>query len=113
MSRSNFLKIGGHNAVVSYDPEIDMFRGEFMGLNGAADFYATNVRELKKEGSRSLHAFLTICAERGIEPEKRFSGTLNVRLGRKDHEAAAMVAAARGISLNALIAEAVRHEIAA
>jgi predicted HicB family RNase H-like nuclease len=34
----NTLTINGYNAVVSYDEEIDMFRGEFVGLNGGADF---------------------------------------------------------------------------
>ena len=29
----------GYKAVIAYDPEIEMFRGEFVGLNGAADFY--------------------------------------------------------------------------
>ena len=27
---------GGYKAVITYDPEIEMFRGEFVGLNGGA-----------------------------------------------------------------------------
>ena len=33
----------GYKAVIAYDPEIEMFRGEFVGLNGAADFYASDL----------------------------------------------------------------------
>ncbi len=112
MSNVNKLKIGGHWAVISYDPDIDMFRGEFIGLNGGADFYATTVPALKDEGARSLREFLAICEERGIEPEKKFSGTFNVRVGKKKHEALAITAAARGVSMNTLIDQAIEHELA-
>ncbi len=33
---NNTLKIDGHTAVINFDPEIEMFRGEFVGLNGGA-----------------------------------------------------------------------------
>ncbi|AFI88535.1 type II toxin-antitoxin system HicB family antitoxin [Pectobacterium parmentieri] len=48
----------GHPAVIAFDSEIEMFRGEFIGLNGGADFYAYSVDELKKEGATSLAIFL-------------------------------------------------------
>lgn len=44
----NILKIENHTAVISYDPEIDMLRGEFINLNGGADFYASSLEQLKK-----------------------------------------------------------------
>ena len=106
------LKIDGRAAVVSYDPEVEMLRGEFVGLNGSADFYATSVEALKEEGRRSLREFLAVCAERGIDPERRFSGTFNVRIDSKLHEAAAIAAAARGVSLNTLVQEAIKQETA-
>ena len=111
MNKLNVLKIDGHPAVISYDPDIEMFRGEFVGLNGGADFYATNVRDLKTEGARSLREFLSVCKERGIEPEKKFSGTFAVRVSKKTHEALAITAAARGVSMNALIDQAIENEL--
>ena len=112
MTNTNKLNIEGHWAVISYDPDIDMFRGEFVGLNGSADFYATTVSKMKAEGARSLREFLAVCEERGIDPEKKFSGTFNVRVGKKKHEALAITAAARGISMNTLIDQAIEHELA-
>lgn len=110
MSKSSLMQIDGRAAVVAYDAAAEMFRGEFVGLNGTADFYASSVESLKDEGRKSLREFLAICAERGIEPERRFSGTFNVRIDSRLHEAAALAAAARGISLNALVQEAIKHE---
>jgi len=34
----NLLEIEGRSAVVSFDPELGMFRGEFLGLSGARIF---------------------------------------------------------------------------
>ena len=41
------MEIDGYRAIIQYDPEIDMFRGEFVGLNGGADFYAKDIAGLK------------------------------------------------------------------
>jgi len=54
----NLMMIEGYKAVVSYDPEIEMFRGEFIDLNGGADFYARDIEGLKQEGATSLQVFL-------------------------------------------------------
>ena len=111
MNLTNILDIDGHKAVVSYDAETNQLRGEFLGLNGGADFYAESISRLRKEGARSLRAFLEVCAQRGIEPYKNYSGRLNLRLDSKTHERAALLAAAKGVSLNALIEEAVQRQI--
>ena len=37
------MEIEGYRAVIQFDPDIDLFRGEFVGLNGGADFYAPDV----------------------------------------------------------------------
>ena len=70
----------GYKAVIAYDPEIEMFRGEFVGLNGAADFYASDLEGLKREGKISLEVFLEVCAEKGIAPKKQ-AGRFALRCG--------------------------------
>ena len=103
----NVIEIDGHKAVVTFDPEIRMLRGEFLGLNGGADFLAEDVEGLFREGRTSLKVFLEMCAENGIQPFREFSGRFNVRLDPKTHEAAVIAAAASNKSLNEWIAEAV------
>ena len=103
----NMISIDGHKAVIAFDPDIDLFRGEFLDLNGGADFYADSVAGLEAEGRKSLAAFLDLCREKHIEPFRTFSGRFNVRLDPKLHEAAVMAAAAHSKSLNEWVAEAV------
>lgn len=106
----NTMKIQGHTAIVSFDPELGRFRGEFTGLNGGADFYAKSVEALRKEGKRSLETFLEVCRERGIEPRKKFSGKFVVRLPAPLHERVVQAASAAGVSLNQWVQQALTRE---
>ena len=103
----NIIEIDGHKAVLSFDPEIGMIRGEFLGLAGGADFYAENVKGLFAEGRKSLQVFLDMCREKGIAPFREYSGRFNVRLDPRTHEAAVAAAAAENKSLNEWVAEAI------
>jgi predicted HicB family RNase H-like nuclease len=98
--------IDGHKASVSFDPEMGMLRGEFLGLSGAP-IYAEHVERLYAEGATSLKVFLDMCQEKGIKPFREFSGRLNVRLDPATHEAAVLAAATENKSLNEWVAEAI------
>ena len=96
----NMMEIEGYRAVIQYDPEIDMFRGEFVGLNGGADFYAKDIEGLRKEGEISLRVFLEMCEEDGVEPRREYSGKFNLRVPTELHAELALQAASEGKSLN-------------
>jgi predicted HicB family RNase H-like nuclease len=87
-----------------------MFRGEFIGLNGGADFYATSVVKLRKEGRISLQVFLEMCAEDGVNPRRKFTGRFNLRISPDLHERIAALANASGKSINTWMIEALGHE---
>ena len=65
----NTMEIESYRAVIAFDPDIDMFRGEFVGLNGGADFYAQDIAGLRREGGASLKAFLDMCREDGVSAD--------------------------------------------
>lgn len=105
----NVMNINGYQAVIAFDPEIELFRGEFVGLNGGADFYAADVSGLRAEGEKSLQVFLDVCKEQGIEPRKDFSGKVLLRLRPEVHEASTIAAQAAGKSFNQWAAEALEQ----
>jgi predicted HicB family RNase H-like nuclease len=109
----NIMNIDGYRAVVTYDTDVDQLRGEFLGLNGGADFYASTVADLRAQGSASLKTFMEVCRENGVEPVRQFSGKFNARIAPALHARAVETAAAEGISLNQLIERAIEHEVAA
>jgi predicted HicB family RNase H-like nuclease len=102
----NMMEIDGHKAVIAFDPDIGMFRGEFTGLSGSADFYAADVEGLVREGRTTLTVYLQACKERGIAPYKRFSGKFNVRIPPHLHADIVAVAEASGMSLNKWVEKA-------
>ena len=109
----NLMSLREYSAKIEYDPELDLFRGEILGLTGGADFYGKNPAELRAEFKRSLQVFLDVCAEKGIEPKRNYSGKFNLRIPVELHEKLAIVAEAEGKSLNALAQEALLQRVAA
>jgi predicted HicB family RNase H-like nuclease len=105
----NQMTIDGVNAVITFDSELDLFRGEFIGLNGGADFYASDTEGLRREGAISLKVFMDACQEDGVEPFKAYSGKFVLRLSPDDHAAASRAAIASGKSLNQWAAEVLKQ----
>ena len=88
-----------------------MFRGEFVGLNGGADFYGSDLAGLRHEGAESLRVFLDECSKRGVEPRKQNKGNFALRLAPEVYYKASVAAAAEGKSLNAFIADTVKQAV--
>ena len=107
------MKVHGYKARIEYDAELDMFRGQILGLNGGADFWGKNPKELRAGFRKSLHVFLDVCREKGIEPRRSYSGKFNLRISPDLHEKLAIVAQAEGKSINAVAQEALRDRMAA
>lgn len=109
----NVMTIDGYHARIEYDAELDMFRGEILGLTGGADFYGRNTKELRSEFRKSLQVFMEVCREKGIEPRRSYSGRFNLRIPADLHERLAIVAQAEGKSINTLAQEALQQRVAA
>ncbi|MGS0759474.1 toxin-antitoxin system HicB family antitoxin, partial [Roseateles sp. GG27B] len=63
------------------------FRGEILGLNGAADSYGKNPKEFRcAEFKKSLQIFLEVCKEKGLQPRRNCSGKFNLCMPLELHE---------------------------
>ena len=108
----NLMTVEGYHAKIEYDEELDLFRGEILGLNGGADFYGKNPKVLRTEFKKSLQVFLDVCKEKGLEPRRNFSGKFNLRISPELHERLAIEAQAQGKSINTLAQEALQDRVA-
>lgn len=108
----NLMTMDGYQAKIEYDADLDLFRGDILGLNGGADFYGKNPQELRTEFKKSLETFLEVCLEKGIEPRRNFSGKFNLRISPELHERLAIAAQAEGKSINSLAQEALQSRVA-
>ncbi len=107
----NLMTVDGYHARIEYDEDLDLFRGEILGLNGGADFYGKNPKELRAEFKKSLQVFLDVCREKNIEPRRHFSGKFNLRISPELHERLAIEAQAQGKSINTLAQEALEERV--
>lgn len=108
----NIMTVDGFHAKIEYDEDLDLFRGDILGLNGGADFYGKNPKELRAEFKKSLQVFLAVCKEKGIEPRRSFSGKFNLRISPQLHERLAIEAQAQGKSINTLAQEVLQERVA-
>ncbi len=108
----NTMTVDGYHAKIEYDDDLELFRGEILGLSGGADFYGKNPKELRAEFKKSLQVFLDVCEEKGIAPRRHFSGKFNLRIPPELHEKLAIEAQAQGKSINTLAQEALQERVA-
>ena len=66
----NMMEVDGYMAKIEYDPELDQFRGEILGLNGSAGFYHKSPASFRREFKNSLKAHQEVCKEKGITPRR-------------------------------------------
>ena len=104
------MKYKGYVAEVEFDDTVDILHGRVVntGPYPIATFEATDARELRREFERSVDEYLAWCEEDGVSPQRPFSGKLNLRLGTELHAAVAAIAAARRVSINAWLVQAVQ-----
>src|SRR5690606_2616231 len=99
-SSQGMIEYKGHTGVVEFDPELRLFTGHVLDLRDEIYFEGDSVEALEASMQRAIDHYLEVCDRRGEDPERPFSGKLNVRLGSELHRAAVIAAAAEGESLN-------------
>ena len=107
----NMMELDGYKAKLEYDPELDEFRGEILGLNGSADFYGASPRSLRREFRNSLKVFLEVCEEKNINPTKEFSGKFNLRIPPSLHGEISARATAADKSINQWVSDVLERSI--
>ena len=99
----------GYRAKVEFDYDAAVFHGEVVNTRDVIFFEGTSVEELNKEFQFSIDDYLAMCAERGEEPDKPFSGKVPLRISSEIHRAATIAAQAEGKSLNAWLADTIER----
>ena len=104
---SNTMKYKGQLGSIEHDLEQGLLYGKLLFINDLVTYQADNLRDLQKEFKISVDEYLADCERLGIEPNRPFKGSFNIRIGRELHRRLAMKAADEGMGLN----EAVQHAV--
>jgi len=108
----NVLQYKGYTGSVAFDAEDKIFYGRVLGIRALIGFEGTTVEDLEKDFHAGVDDYIAMCAEKGIEPEKPFKGTFNIRLDPSLHQRLVTHAMGEGKTLNAFIKEALEKAVA-
>lgn len=108
-----YLKHKGYSGSIEYSAEDDLLFGKVLGIQGLISYEGTTGQALKDDFEQAIDTYLADCAAQGTSPEKPFKGNFNVRIPATLHQQAALLAMESQISLNSLVAEAIRSRVQA
>ena len=107
----NTMTYKGYIGSVNYSDKDQVFFGKIEGINGLVNFEGESVKELTAAFHEAVDDYLAFCQDEGIEPDKSYTGVLNVRLTPAIHRQIAMLALQAGLSINAYINEALEEKV--
>ncbi len=109
---SSILTYRGYAASVAFDATDRTFYGDVLDLADAIHFRGATVDELEAGFREAVDAYLEHCQEAGREPDRPYSGRIQLRIPPDVHRRAARTAADAGVSLNDLFVAAIEARIA-
>ena len=107
----NTMTYKGYLGSVAYSEKDNVFFGKIEGINGLVNFEGESVKELTETFHEAVDDYLAYCKDEGIEPEKSYTGILNVRLKPAVHRQIAMLAKQAGVTINSYIKEALEEKV--
>lgn len=110
---NNTVEYRGYVGSVEFSAEDGVIFGKVQGIRSLISYEGTNVEELLNDFHAAVDEYLEMCEAEGVEPEKAYKGTFNVRVSPELHQAAAVQAMARRVSLNSIVEAALRQYVAA
>lgn len=99
------LNHNGFTAEVGYEDGDRLMHGSVVNTRAVLHFAGSNIDELRQAFADTIADYRDWCKERGVEPEKPYSGTLSLRIAPELHRRVAEKAAKAGESINQFIAE--------
>ena len=105
------LKYKNFIGSVEYSETDKILFGKVQGIRGLISYEGQNVEELEQDFRAGIDEYLEICKEKGIEPQKSFTGTFNVRIPSDTHSMAVVKAQELGINLKTFVKYAIEEKL--
>lgn len=97
---------------VEFSDEDNCLYGKVLGMSKDAITYeGKTVAALREDFEGAVNDYLESCKKRGIEPDKPYSGKLNLRMTSELHSEVAAVAAKTGTTINDFINQTIKKAL--
>ena len=108
---NNTMEYKGYIGSVEFSEEDSLFYGKVMGIRALISYEGESAHYLVEDFHSAVDAYLDLCAEQGIEPEKAYKGSFNIRISPELHKQAVIAASARQISLNSFVESSIERAL--
>ncbi|WP_436415580.1 type II toxin-antitoxin system HicB family antitoxin [Petrimonas sp.] len=106
------LKYKNYIGSVEYSEDDNILFGKVQGIRGVISYEGNSLSELETDFKNAVDDYLTICREKGIEPQKSFSGSFSIRISPLTHAKLAELAGDAGQSINAYVRNIIEKDVA-
>ena len=110
---SNTMEYKGYIGSVEFSEADGVFFGKVIGIRALVSYEGTTAKELIDDFHGAVDDYLALCGENGIEPEKAYKGSFNVRVSPELHRQAVTYATAHQMTLNSFVESAMRNSLSA
>lgn len=110
---SNTMEYKGYVGSVEFSESDGLFYGKVQGIRTLISYEGTDAKQLVEDFHGAVDDYLALCAEEGIEPEKAYKGSFNIRISPELHKQAVVNAMAHQLSLNSVVEQALRDYVPA
>lgn len=107
----NTMTYKGYTGSVEFSEEDALFFGKVMGIRALISYEGASAAELLEDFHGAVEEYLALCREQGIQPERPYKGSFNVRISPELHRQAAAFAASNNMSLNRVVEDALRARL--
>lgn len=108
---NNLLEHKGYYGTVEFSETDNMLFGKVVGINSLISYEGDSVKSLKEDFEEAVNDYLEMCLEKGVQPEKLYKGTFNVRVSPELHKSLSLFAVSSGKTLNSVVEEAIRNYV--
>ena len=108
---SNLLEYKSYYGTVEFSSDDNILYGKVIGINSLISYEGECVESLKEDFEDVIDDYLELCKENGLEPEKIYKGSFNVRISPDLHKNLVIYSESHGQSLNSTVEEAIKQYV--
>ena len=105
---SNTMEYKGYLGSVEFSETDGVFFGKVLGIRSLLSYEGTTAKELVEDFHGAVDDYLELCTAQGIQPEKAYKGSFNVRVSPELHRQAAIYAQTDPLTLNGVVEKALQ-----
>ena len=108
---NNTMEYKGYVGSVEFSEEDALFYGRVLGIRALISYEGTNAAELVADFHGAVDDYLELCAQSGMEPERAYKGSFNVRISPELHKQAVIAAMSHNMSLNSFVESSIQRAL--